>query len=48
MLRFPNHGTSCHDLGIIEKLSMSKGALAWFEIVGVISWKLLIIEPFLQ
>jgi hypothetical protein len=48
MLRFPNHDTSCHDLGILEKLSMSKGAFAWFEIVGVRLWKLLIIEPFLQ
>ncbi len=33
MLYFPNHGTSCHDLSIIEKLSMSKVASTWFEIV---------------
>jgi hypothetical protein len=28
------------------KLSMRRGALAWFEVVGAIVWKLLIIEPF--
>jgi hypothetical protein len=34
MLIFPNHSTSCHNLGIVGKLSMiNKGAPTWFEIV---------------
>jgi len=27
----PNHGASCHTLGIFKKLSMSRGASNWFE-----------------
>ncbi len=27
---FPNHGTPCHALGTIRKLSMSRGAPKWF------------------
>jgi hypothetical protein len=30
------------------KLSMKRGALPWFEVVGAIVWKLLIIEPFFR
>jgi hypothetical protein len=28
-----NHHASCHALGIFGKLSMSRGALTWFETV---------------
>ncbi len=30
-LDLPNHGASCHILGIFKKLSMSRGASNWFE-----------------
>jgi hypothetical protein len=29
----PNHGTSCHALGIFGKLLMNRGAPTWFETV---------------
>jgi hypothetical protein len=29
----PKHSASCHALGIFGKLSMSRGALTWFETV---------------
>ncbi len=32
-LHLPNHGISCHILGIFGKLSMNRGAPTWFKIV---------------
>jgi len=40
------HGASCHALHIVGKLSMSMGALTWFEIIveklsmsmGALTW----------
>ncbi len=34
-LDLPNHGASCHALGIFKKLSISRGAPTWFETLWI-------------
>jgi hypothetical protein len=43
---FPNQITLCNVIVIFENLTMSRGALTWVDIFGVMMQRLFVIEPF--